>query len=433
MNLLRHLTGHRWTALIVFTLLSLACFVDSFVMGALLTPIKESLHTTDEQLGRLNMVTILIYILAMPVAGYVGDRHARKWYIFFSLLVWSVGAVGSGYADSFDALLVWRALLGAGTGIFSALAPGWLVDIFPATQRSVALAVLMSTGQVAAWLAYHFGGLVAAHSGWQEAFIVTGLPGFVLLPFVALLREPRRGEAEGLTAEEIAHPTWREVTALFQDNAFLFYLVAYALRMVGVSGLFIWGAVLFHRQYGVDNQQAVDFVGGAYLFAGAPGIFLGGYLAGRLARSFSAAYSFWLVGGELLAAFSFGIVLVTLPGLALAKALFLTAVFFSGNCWGVIRPLLFQLAPVRSRNMAFSISLIAECIGDAFLAAELIGFTSDHFGIAHALFLVPISYSAAAIMWALLGTLQILRERRSRQHSGAAADLSDPSLPEPAV
>jgi MFS family permease len=96
---------NRWTTLTLFALLSLVCYVDRFILGALLTPLKTDLHLTDEQLGRLNVVFTAAYILIVPVAGYLGDRYRRKWYIFVSLVLWSFATVGSGWSKTFDALL----------------------------------------------------------------------------------------------------------------------------------------------------------------------------------------------------------------------------------------------------------------------------------------------------------------------------------------
>src|SRR5688500_386674 len=116
--------------------------------------------------------------------------------------------------------------------------------------------------------------------------------------------------------------------------------------MLAVSGLFFWGAVYLHREYGVPNQHATSFIGSAYLLAGVPGIFLGGYLAGRLARRVVGAYAFWLGAGEFLSGALVLLVLASEPGLGVAQNLILGQMFFAGSSWAVINPLLFEFAPV---------------------------------------------------------------------------------------
>jgi MFS family permease len=174
-----HWFHHRWTTLGLFTLISLVCYVDRFVLGALITPIKTELHLTDEQLGRLNLIFIFAYIIIIPLAGYLGDRLPRKWFIFGSLILWSAASIGSGLATAFGGLLFWRALVGVGEGIFASLSPSWIADLFGPKLRSFAFAMIQSTGQVAAWVAYALGGTIAAIWNWHDAFFVAGIPGLI--------------------------------------------------------------------------------------------------------------------------------------------------------------------------------------------------------------------------------------------------------------
>lgn len=397
---------NKWTTLTLFALLSLVCYVDRFILGALLTPLKVDLHLTDEQLGRLNVVFTLAYILIVPVAGYLGDRYRRKWYIFVSLVLWSFATVGSGWSKTFDALLVWRALVGFGEGVFSSLALSWLADTFTPARRSLAFAVMMSTSQVAAWAAYHFGGKVAAESGWSHAFFLAGVPGLALALAVPLLREPSPGASEPEPGVQRDKPGWPEIRAFLGDNRYQLYIAGYTIRMLAVSGLFFWGAVYLHREYGVENKIATSFIGSAYLLTGVPGIFVGGYLAGRLARKVTGAYAFWMSGGEALSGVLVLLVLSSQPSLGVAETLILGQMFFAGSSWGVINPLLFDFAPVRLRSVAVSIALAVSSVGSAFLSSQLIGFVSDHVGIRKALFLVPAGYFVAATLWVLLAAQQ---------------------------
>jgi predicted MFS family arabinose efflux permease len=399
----------RKVTLGLFALLSLVCYIDRFILGALLTPLKTALSLTDEQLGRLNVVFACAYIVIVPVAGYLGDRYRRKWYVFGALVLWSFATVGSGLAESFGSLLVWRALVGFGEGVFSSLALSWIADTFAPSRRSTAFAVMMSTSQIAAWAAYHYGGKIAAESGWSHAFFIAGVPGLVLALAVPFLREPRPGasDPEPLTARD--KPGWDEIRRFLVDPRYALYIVGYTIRMLAVSGLFFWGAVYLHREYGVPNKDATSFIGSAYLLAGVPGIFLGGYLAGRLARRVSGAYAFWMGAGELCSGALVLLVLTLQPALGVAEILILGQMFFAGSSWGVINPLLFEFAPVRLRSVAVSVALSISSVGSTFLSSQVIGWLSDQTGIRNALFLVPLGYFAATAIWFVLA----LQQRRT--------------------
>lgn len=392
--------------LLLFALLSFVCYLDRFILGALLTPLKNELGLQDEQLGRLNVVFIVAYIFVVPIAGYLGDRFRRKWYIFGALLLWSFATVGSGWAKTYEALLGWRALVGFGEGIFSSLALSWIADTFAPARRPFAFAVLSSSSQVAAWAAYHYGGKVAAESGFGEAFLLAGVPGLALSVFVPFLREPAPGGSDPEPTAERSRPSFPEIRAFIGDRRYVLYVSGYLVRMVAVSGLFFWGAVYLHREYGVRSAAATSFIGSAYFLTGVPGIFLGGALAGRLARKVEGAYALWLGAGEVLSGFSVLLVITLRPELRIAEALILAQMFFAGSSWGVINPLLFEFAPARLRSVSASLALAISSVGSTFLSGQLIGFVSDQVGIRKALFIVPVGYFGAAILWFVLGLHQ---------------------------
>ena len=415
------LISNCWTVLALFTLLTLVCQVDRFVMGALLNPLKAEFHLSDEQLGRLNLIFVIAYLALVPVAGFFGDRLPRKWFVLLGLIVWSIASLGSGLSHNFAALLFWRAVVGVGEGIYSSLYPSWIADTFGPNLRSLAFAVIVSTGQVGAWIAYAGGGAVAAASSWHHALLVAGVPGLILALAVIFLREPHRGAADGYTAAAaIEKPTPREIGALFRHPKYVLYLTGYTLRMLGVSGVFYWGAVYLHRQFGINNKEATAFIGLAYLVAGTPGIFVAGLLAGRLARTRRGVFAFWLMIGEIGSAFSVISMLLFAKDPTTAKWLLLSQMFFAGNSWGAINPLLFEFAPIRVRGLAASSAAAFQTIGSAFLASEVIGLASDHWGIQRALFFAPAGYLAASVIWSILGSLQV-REGRNTPASEASA------------
>jgi MFS transporter, Spinster family, sphingosine-1-phosphate transporter len=395
-----------WFTLGLFALLSLVCYIDRFILGALLTPLKSALRLTDEQLGRLNVVFVVAYILIVPLAGFLGDRYRRKGFVFVSLVLWSAATLGSGCAKTYRTLLVWRALVGFGEGVYSSLSLSWIADSFSPGRRQMAFSVIMSMSQLAAWVAYHFGGKVAAESGWGHAFVIAGIPGIVLAFAVPLLREPRPGASEPEPLALRAKPGLPEIRRLLVEPRYVLYLAGYTVRMLAVGGLFFWGAVYLHREYGIANKDATSFIGAAYLLTGIPGIYVGGHVAARLARKLVGAYALWLGLGEALSGVAVLLVLVFQPLLPAAKALILAQMFFAGSSWGVINPLLFEIAPVRLRSVGVSVALAVSTAGSTFLASQVIGLVSDQVGIRKALSLVPVGYFAAAVLWFVLSARQ---------------------------
>jgi MFS family permease len=125
----------------------------------------------------------------------------------------------SGTARGFASLAAYRIGVGIGEASASPAAYSLLGDWFSPRMRGFALAVYSSGVYIGAgigiflggwivdgWRAlYPQGGAPLGLAGWQVAFFAVGLPGLGLAFLVSRLREPRRGQSEGLP-ETAAHP-----------------------------------------------------------------------------------------------------------------------------------------------------------------------------------------------------------------------------------
>ena len=329
-------------------------------------------------------------------------------------------SIGSGLAGSFAALMIWRVIVGVGDGAFVTLSQTWIADIFGPKHRAFAFAVIQSTGQIGALVAYGLGGAVAAHSSWHEAFIFGAIPALLLGLAVGRLSEPGRTAEDGSAVAGIPKPTAGEIATLLKMRNYQLYLAAYVFRLVAIGGWFFWSAVLLQRRYGISNQEAVTFIGSTYVFTGAPGIFLSGLVAGHLAPRVKGAFTYWLVAGDLLAGTTISVILLGKFDLPVTEALLLVQTFFAGFTWGVVTTLLFEIVPARVRNTAVSLAMVAQNLGSAFLSSVLIGAASDRFGIGQALLIIPAGYFVAACFAAAL----LVRQARFRAPSELAAGVA---------
>jgi len=139
--------------------------------------------------------------------------------IALGLAVWSGMTALSGTARGFVGLAAFRIGVGIGEASASPAAFSLLGDWFSPRARGFALAVYSSGIYIGAGIGIFLGGWIvegwqALHPsgdapfglrGWQVAFFAVGLPGVLLALWVRSLREPRRGQSEGLP-ETAPHP-----------------------------------------------------------------------------------------------------------------------------------------------------------------------------------------------------------------------------------
>ena len=87
---------------------------DAGTVGALVVPLKQSLHINNTQVGLLVTVSTGVGALATLLAGVLADRTARVRLLWMTLLLCSTAMALSAASPSYGWLLACRVALGAG-------------------------------------------------------------------------------------------------------------------------------------------------------------------------------------------------------------------------------------------------------------------------------------------------------------------------------
>jgi len=198
-------------------------FLDRQILSILAERIKADLGISDAQLGYLYGTAFAIFyaLFGIPL-GRLADVWDRRRLIAWGLAAWSGMTALSGLARSLPQLALARFGVGVGEASASPAAYSLLSDYFPARRRATALAIYSSGIYLGAGLGLGVGGLIVERwdaawlgtapwglRGWQVAFLAVGLPGLLLALWVRSLREPVRGQADGVSSASEGHP-WRE-------------------------------------------------------------------------------------------------------------------------------------------------------------------------------------------------------------------------------
>lgn len=197
-------------------------FLDRQIVAILAERIKADLQVSDAQLGFLYGTAFAVFyaVFGIPL-GRLADVWDRRKLIALGLAFWSAMTGLSGLARSFGELALARVGVGVGEASATPAAYSLLSDCFPRARRATALAVYSSGIYIGSGLGLGLGGLIVDRwdaafgagaapfglRGWQVAFLAVGLPGLLLALLVRTLREPRRGQADGLPrSPEEPHP-----------------------------------------------------------------------------------------------------------------------------------------------------------------------------------------------------------------------------------
>jgi len=216
----QNVPGYSWYALSVLVLIYVLNFVDRQILSILANDIKADLGVDDAYLGFLYGTAFAIFyaLFGIPL-GRLADSWKRVRLMTIGLTLWSAMTVISGFAKNGTALTFARIGVGVGEATASPSAYSLISDWFPARLRATALAIYSSGIYIGGGISLAIGGLIVESwnkaypdggtlglAGWQVAFIAVGLPGLLLAMWVITLREPVRGEIDGLPTPEDPHP-----------------------------------------------------------------------------------------------------------------------------------------------------------------------------------------------------------------------------------
>ncbi|GAA0423815.1 MFS transporter [Massilia aurea] len=301
---------YRWTICALLFFATTINYLDRQVLSLLAPVLTEQFNWTNTDYANITATFQFVYAISMLFAGRVIDRMGTKRAYVLAIVIWSLGAIGHAYAIgigeavntvftsiglavvpvSVAGFMIGRAVLAVGeAGNFPAAIKA-TAEYFPKRERSFATGIFNSGANVGAILAPLTVPLIAAHWGWQSAFIVIGGIGFLWMGLWIWLydapeQQPRLKAAElayinsdaGVTVAPTGTPvkgswfkllgyrqTWAFAFGKFMTDGvwwfFLFWLPKYMSAQYGMSAtdMIIPLAVLY-------SMTMVGSIGGGWL------------------------------------------------------------------------------------------------------------------------------------------------------------------------
>ncbi len=393
-----------YRGLALLTLVNLLNYVDRYVVAALVGTLQEDpqLAINDEQAGLLMTSFVIVYTIASPLFGRIGDTGHRTRILAVGVLIWSAATAAGGLAGSFLGLFVARAFVGVGEAAYGTVSSPIIADWFPPAKRGVAYAVFFMAIPVGAALGYVLGGLVDAAYGWRATFFIAGIPGILLAWFVSRLPDPERGQLD--ETPDLAADTRSSFVVYWEilrtRKQFRYASLGYGAYTFAVGGLAFWMPTYLERIHGLDRAEATVEFGGIVLVTGLIGTLLGGWIADKLRRRISHG-SMWVCSVATLLSLPFVVGVLTAESRILGQLCLIAAQLCLFASTGPVNIALVELVPTNQRARASALAiLVMHLIGDV-PSPPLIGWLSDQSGLSNALYVVPVAILISGLLWGL--------------------------------
>lgn len=173
--------NYRWTICALVFFATTVNYLDRQVISLLKSVLSEDLNWDDGDYANIEIAFKLFYSFGMLIAGSIIDKLGTKKGYAAATGLWSLAAVGHAFASSTVGFMVARAFLGVTeAGNFPAAIKS-TAEWFPKKERALATGIFNSGTNIGAIVAPLTVPLIAVYWGWQWAFILTGLIGFIWL------------------------------------------------------------------------------------------------------------------------------------------------------------------------------------------------------------------------------------------------------------
>lgn len=175
--------ARRWAILAVLCLSLIIVIIGNTSLNVALPTLAAELDASTSQLQWMVDAYALVFAGLLFTAGTLGDRWGRKGALQAGLLVFLVGAGFAAVADTAQAVIVARAVMGVAAAFVMPSTLSILTNVFSAEERPKAIAIWAGISGGGAALGPIASGWLLEHFFWGSVFLVN-VP-FILAALIA--------------------------------------------------------------------------------------------------------------------------------------------------------------------------------------------------------------------------------------------------------
>ncbi len=385
-------SGASWFLVAMLTIAYVFSFVDRYILGLLIEPIKADLGLSDEQIGLvLGPAFGLIYAFSGLFIGWFVDNWRRAWIVGIGMTVWSLATAFSGLAANFWQLFLARMTIGAGESVLSPSAFSMIADSFPEHRRGKPIAFYTAALTLGAGIASLIGGgvllwakttdgvslpFLGLLAPWQLVFMTVGTPGLLLAVYFFVVREPARRPTVGGDAALQGASVFQAWSYVAKNGATYFTFASLVMVMTIIAYSQGYLPSTFERVWGWERELYAFANGAALLVIGPATIFFTGCLSDRWMQAGVRDAPFRLLVAGYLVMAPTGVLAMVMPTGVLAFAVLGLNTIGIGMISAVGVTALLLITPSQIRGQALALYYMTISLSGLFLGPTTVGVLS---------------------------------------------------------
>lgn len=163
--------------------------LDIAIIGPALPAIKESLGISVKDSSWIFNIYLISNLVAVPIFAKISDTYGRRDIYILNILLFALGSLIIVFSDSFQILLLGRAVQGIGAGGIFPVASAVIGDTFPLERQGAALGMIGAVFGVAFIIGPIIGGVILLWD-WHYIFAIN-LPIAAVIIYFALKLIPK--------------------------------------------------------------------------------------------------------------------------------------------------------------------------------------------------------------------------------------------------
>lgn len=298
--------SYKWEIIFLLWVAYFLNQADRQVFNTVLPHIQEYLGATDATMGLISTCFNIFFACTVPFAGYFADRLSRSKIIIFSVALFSVATMFTGYASTVVLMILMRSIAtGVGEAIFGPTYPAIIAEYHDGSTRARAMSIHQTAYYIGVIASGFLAGLIADKMGWQYSFLIFGAAG-VLFTFVLILRLRDKSPAQQKTeTSQSAKPSFFEaMAAIFKVPTAVCMIFGFTSLIFVLTGYLTWMPKCLMETFNLSAASA-GFNSMFWTHAAAfVGVLVAGSLSDKLAASKGGGKNRLILqaGGLLLAA-----------------------------------------------------------------------------------------------------------------------------------
>jgi MFS family permease len=293
----RTITPLQWRTLFAALLGWMLDAMDFVLYLMALTTLKDQFQYGADTAGLLATVALVVSACGGVLFGLVADRFGRTRALMATIVLFSLGSLGTATAQDLWQLILWRAVVGLGVGGEWSSGAVLVSETWPPQHRDKAISIMQSGWALGYILAAVAAAIVLPTLGWRWLFALGALPALLVLWVRRAVPEPELWLAQRTAPARTGSP----LAALFGSQLLGRTILATLLMgsvLFAYWGVFSWLPAFLASPIdkGGAGMSVVDSLG--WIVTLQLGAFAGylsfGFIADRVGRR-------WAFGGFLIA------------------------------------------------------------------------------------------------------------------------------------